>query len=612
MDGKSLDVMPEKLVHLKALFPDIFAEDKIDLQRLKEILGEEVFVQNEHYELSWAGKSEARREIQKQTTATLTLDRIGSVNFGSTQNVFIEGENLEVLRVLQKSYFGKIKIIYIDPPYNTGNDSFVYPDDYSERSDEFNKRTGITDENGFLNKQDLWQRNNRENGRFHSVWLSMMYPRLYLARNLLREDGVIFISIDDNEASNLKLICDEIFGEENFISSFIWKRRQNVDSRSKNGASVDHEYIIVYSKNADGKIRGADKDMDKYSNPDNDPRGVWMSDNMIGLATKDQRPNLHYDVIDPETGINYGCPVTGWRYEPKRMTEFIKNGEVIFPKLPTGRPRRKKFQADLISEFTGKSSILNTAFNTQATRELRELFGGADYFDFPRPIDLVKEFISQLDNNEIDTIILDFFAGSGTTAQAVMELNEENGGNRQFICVQMPEALGENSEAYKSGYKTIADITKARISKVIEKITTERESKLELETRQPLGFNAYKLAPSNFKIWRSDIQGKDAILEQLQVFQSSEKSGSPQENMLTELLLKTGLGLGVKYIQEQNFYKVGNLWICFEKFQPEMKEQILQGGIQKVIFLNSCFASDAKLSNLQLELKENEINLVII
>ena len=303
MDGKSLDVMPEKLVHLKALFPDIFAEDKIDLQRLKEILGEEVFVQNEHYELSWAGKSEARREIQKQTTATLTLDRIGSVNFGSTQNVFIEGENLEVLRVLQKSYFGKIKIIYIDPPYNTGNDSFVYPDDYSERSDEFNKRTGITDENGFLNKQDLWQRNNRENGRFHSVWLSMMYPRLYLARNLLREDGVIFISIDDNEASNLKLICDEIFGEENFISSFIWKRRQNVDSRSKNGASVDHEYIIVYSKNADGKIRGADKDMDKYSNPDNDPRGVWMSDNMIGLATKDQRPNLHYDVIDPETGI---------------------------------------------------------------------------------------------------------------------------------------------------------------------------------------------------------------------------------------------------------------------------------------------------------------------
>ena len=256
-----------------------------------------------------------------------------------------------------------------------------------------------------------------------------------------------------------------------------------------------------------------------------------------------------------------------------------------------------------------KSVLKNQPDTQKGKQEIIDLFG-KDVFTYVKPSQLIRHLIKTSTQNS--DLVLDFFAGSGTTAQAVMELNEEDGGNRQFICVQMPEVLEENSEAHKSGYKTIADITKARISKVIEKITTERESKLELETRQLLGFNAYKLAPSNFKIWRSDIQGKDAILEQLQVFQSSEKSDSPQENMLTELLLKTGLGLGVKYFQEQSFYKVGNLWICFEKFQPEMKEQILQGNVQKVIFLNSCFASDAELSNLQLELKENEINLVII
>ncbi len=225
MDGKSLDINAELIAQLKAMLPDVFSEDKIDFQRLKTALGEDAFVQGEHYELSWAGKTEARKEIQKQTTATLAPNRAASVDFDHAQNLFIEGENLEVLRTLQRSYFGKVKMIYIDPPYNTGNDSFVYPDDYSERQDEYKKRTGMTDENGFLNKQDLWRQNRRENGQFHSVWLSMMYPRLYLSRNLLREDGVIFISIDDNEAANLKLLCDEVFGEENFVANVVWQKK---------------------------------------------------------------------------------------------------------------------------------------------------------------------------------------------------------------------------------------------------------------------------------------------------------------------------------------------------------------------------------------------------
>ena len=614
MDGKSLDVVTEKLIHLKSLFPDIFAEGKIDLQRLKEILGEEVFVQNEHYELSWAGKSDARKEIQKQTTATLTPDRSGSVNFGSTQNVFIEGENLEVLRVLQKSYFGKIKMIYIDPPYNTGNDSFVYPDDYSERSDEFNKRTGITDENGFLNKQDLWQKNNKENGRFHSVWLSMMYPRLYLARNLLREDGVIFISIDDNEASNLKLICDEVFGEENFIGQIVWKKKTNGNNMGY--IPPVHDFILSYSKQKNSLVEDefgipiSQEHINKhYSNPDNDPRGLWTT---MDLSANHKGP--HFPIKNPSNGeIHYPSDGRYWVFNEAEVKKRISEGRIIFGKSGNGKPVQKAFLTDRKQRRIKAESWWDKhGLNEDGTKELTSLFGIPKIFVHSKPSITIRNLVNVATEISSSDLILDFFAGSGTTAQAVIELNEEDGGNRQFICVQMPEVLEENSEAHKAGYKTIADITKARISKVIEKITTERESKLELETRQPLGFNAYKLAPSNFKIWRSDIQGKDAILKQLEVFQSSEKSDSPQEDMLTELLLKTGLGLGVKYFQEQSFYKVGNLWICFEKFQSEMKEQILQGNVQKVIFLNSCFASDAELSNLQLELKENEINLVII
>jgi len=577
MDGKSLDITKEKLAKLKYLFPNIFSEDKIDIQRLKEILGEEVFVQNEHYELSWAGKSEARREIQKQTTATLTPDRSGSVNFRSTQNVFVEGENLEVLRVLQKSYFGKIKMIYIDPPYNTGNDSFVYPDDYSERSDEFNKRTGITDENGFLNKQDLWQRNNRENGRFHSVWLSMMYPRLYLARNLLREDGVIFISIDDNEASNLKLICDEVFGEENFVANVIWQKKYAASNDVKGFAAM-HDHIFVYQKSihfSRNLLPRTSKQDDLYKYDSNNGKGLWRSDN---LTVKTFSESYYYEIINPNTQKGY-YPTKGrcWLTNKDTIQKWIDEGRVFFGQNGEGAPQLKRYLQE-VQQGTVPQTIWfheECGHNDEARKEIKELFENPP-FDTPKPSRLIKRILQLSTQPNENQFVIDFFAGSGTTAQAVIELNEEDGGNRQFICVQIPEVLEENREAYKAGYKTIADITKARISKVIEKITTERESKLELETRQPLGFNAYKLAPSNFKIWRSDIQGKDAILEQLQVFQSSEKSDSPQENMLTELLLKTGLGLGVKYIQEQSFYKVGNLWICFEKFQPEMKEQILQ------------------------------------
>ena len=474
MNGESLNITRDNLDKLKSLFPDVFSEGKIDFEKFKATFTDDINFANERYVLNWAGKADAFKVLQIPTTATLKPQPEQSMNFDTTQNVFIEGENLEVLKVLQKAYYGKIKVIEIDPPYNTGSDSFIYPDSFKENKAEYEKRIGDKDEEGYLMKEGMFRKNSKDSGHYHSNWLSMMYPRLFLAKNLLRDDGVIFVHIDDNEVHNLRLLMNEIFGEENFIACFIWKRRQNVDSRSKNGASVDHEYALCFRKSDKGFIRGAEKDLTKYSNPDNDPKGDWMSADMTGLATADQRPNLHYDLENPTTGIIYKCPPTGWRYEPKRMKEFIKNNEVLFPLKPDGRPRRKKFLNDLESDFTGFTTVLDTVFNTQGTRELRTLFEEKEYFDFPKPKELLKLLIEQGADKNND-IVLDFFGGSGTTAQAVLEMNQADGGNRKFILVQLPEKNDDDSEAHKAGYKTIADIAKERIRRVIVKIEKEKK-----------------------------------------------------------------------------------------------------------------------------------------
>ncbi|MBW6459702.1 MAG: site-specific DNA-methyltransferase [Bacteroidales bacterium] len=683
MNGESLNILQDRLSRLKAGFPEIFTEDRIDFEKFKASFTEDINFNNERYVLNWAGKSEAFRVLQIPTTATLKpqpeesltpgrlyqksstsnchqiLDRapttkavgykdvtkleptasvVGPLKEESSQtfdpalsnvpgieeflssdcgNIFIEGENLEVLKVLQKSYYGKIKCIIIDPPYNTGNDSFVYPDSFKENRDEYRKRTGEKDEEGYLMKEDLFRKNSKDSGHYHSNWLSMMYPRLFLAKNLLRDDGVIFVHIDDNEVHNLRLIMNEIFGEENFIAQFIWKRRQNVDSRSKKGASVDHEYVICYGKSERGIIRGAEKDLDKYSNPDNDPRGDWMSDNMVGLATPDQRPNLHYDLTDPSTGIVYKCPTTGWRYEPKRMQELIKNGEVIFPINPDGRPRRKKFLKDLESEFTGFSTVLNTVFNTQGTRELRSLFNDKEYFDFPKPKELIRTILEQgLSRN---CIILDFFAGSGTTAQAVLELNNEDGGNRKFILVQLPEQCDENSEVYKAGYKTIADISRERTRRVIKKIeaeqVAERKQKGEQidfgdnkETQQPdLGFKAFKLSPSNFRIWRGSEINEENLVEQLDAFTNPVRESSGQVNILYELMLKAGYLLTDKVEKIENFYSIngGELIIAIDSIDQPTVDKMIALQPKKVITLDILFKDNDRLkTNTVLQMRD--------
>jgi adenine-specific DNA-methyltransferase len=628
--GHSPDALAQRKAELLALLaqtaPELISDQQLNIDKLKALLGDERIAGDEHYELSWAGKSAARREIQKTSSLTLRPDANNPAN---AQHMLIEGENLEVLRVLQKSYYGKVKMIYIDPPYNTGNDSFVYPDNYSETLDEYQRRTGEKNEAGFLNKQNLWKKNSKENGQYHSAWLSMMYPRLYLARNLLRDDGVIFISIDDNEAANLKLLCDEVFGAENFVGEFIWKSRVSEDTRATNGLSSDHEYVICFSKLGFSPLRGAEKDLSKFANPDNDERGPWRSADMTGLATKDKRPNLHYDLVNPETGINYGCPSKGWRFESASMNQRIFEKRILWPSEEHGRPRQKLFLNEMSGIYKNISSVIQTSSTAEGTREINGLLG-VGIFDFPKPSSLVKLLTQQANDDE--SIVLDFFAGSGTTAHAVMELNLTDGGNRQSISVQMPEVLDEDSEAYKAGYRTIADITRARIDKVIAKLKAEHPDKTT-----DLACAHFTLAPSNFKVWRGDANTPEALREQLALFQTAEKpgaqnakggeAGSEHQAMLAELLLKHGLGaLGVHAISApkklagvtvQRVLMPDNrhMWLCFDLYTEALKAEITQAAPAQVVMLNSCFQgakADELLANLQLELAGLEIGLTVI
>ncbi|MCI7012817.1 MAG: site-specific DNA-methyltransferase [Clostridium sp.] len=489
---ESPDMTAQNIDRIAALFPNCVTEASdghggvkraVNFELLKQMLSPDMVDGDERYEFTWVGKKaaivEANKPIRKTLRPVLKDETIptgadsegkpycssGSKDWDTTENLYIEGDNLEVLKLLQESYLGKVKMIYIDPPYNTGND-FIYADDFMRSQEEEDRQMGMYDEDG-----DRLFKNTDSNGKFHSDWCSMIYSRLMLARNLLTDDGFIFISIGEEEINNMYAICNEIYGKSRHLGTFIWKRRQMVDSRSKTGVSEDHEYLLCYAKSASQRILGAKADMGKYSNPDNDPRGDWMSADMTGLATASQRPNLHYEFSNPETGIVYACPPLGWRYDRKHMEELIQNDEIIWPAAPSGRPRRKKFAKDLQSEYTGLSTILDTVYNTQATRELKVLFDGEDFFDFPKPVDYLKLIVQQGTSNE--GIVLDFFSGSATTAHAVMQLNAEDGGHRKFIMVQLPEKCDEASEAYKAGYKTICEIGKERIRRAGDKIKSE-------------------------------------------------------------------------------------------------------------------------------------------
>lgn len=606
-DSHSPNLSEELKKQLEALVPAAFKDGKLDANTLKQLLGMEIATQDERYGLNWAGKADSYKALQYPTSATLRPRQDQSVNFEHAQHVFIEGENLEVLKTLQRAYFGKVKMIYIDPPYNTGSDSFIYPDRFQESREDYLKRIESLDIDGNLTKEGLFRKNSKDNGHYHSNWLSMMLPRLYLARNLLCDEGVIFISIDDNEAANLKLLCDEVFGEENFVAEFVWKSRQNKDNRNISGVSIDHEYILSYSKSAEVRtLIGSERKTDAFSNPDNDERGDWTSGNMVGLLPQDLRPNCHYALINPATGVNYGKPKMGWRYDKNTMQKLIKEKRILWPASADGRPRRKIFLNEL-KELAGFSSIIGeNVYTRNGTSELDKIFDKR-YFDFPKPTDLIKSLVQQVTGKDQNSITLDFFAGSGSTADAVIDLNSADRLNRQYICVQMPEPTNEASEAYKAGYKTIADISRERIRRVIAQIKQKADLANPFDENDPnLGFRAFELAPSNFKQWRGDwAETTEELDKQLALMLPTEKQGAKSFDMAFELLLKNGRPLTskieLKTLHETPVYivwadeengSVANLMFLLESMQLEALPEILAIKPAHIVFLDSVFQNN--------------------
>jgi len=585
LDGKSLDITHDKMIKLKELFPEVFAEDKVDWEKLKAALGEDINFSNERYVLNWAGKSDAFRALQTPTTATLVPDKEESVNFDDTNHIFIEGENLEVLKALQKSYYGKVKMIYIDPPYNTGNDHFVYPDRFSESKDEYLKRIGDKDEAGYMTREGLFRKNSKDSGHYHSNWLSMMYPRLFLAKNLLKDDGVIFVSIDDNEVHNLRLLMNEVFGEENFIDCIIWKKRYGGGAKEKYLVSL-HEYILVYAKNIvdlpEIYIPLEQKSIDRYyklKDSNHNKRGPYRTHPLEATKSMGERKNLIYPIPAPDrTEV---MPKRQWLWAKERSLKALQNGELEFIKGKSGKwtVHTKQYLKEENGEIRKDKafSIIDNVYTQHGTNEIIDLFGNAQIFPFPKPTAFMK-FLINLGTQDKSGIVLDFFPGSGTTAHAILAQNKEDNGDRKFICVQLPEKCDEKSEAYKAGYKTIADIGKERIRRVIKKIEKEQKENKDLfsdeDQKLDLGFKVFKLRPSNFKIWRGDIiENGEELEKQLDAFVDPTTKDAIEDNMLFELLLKSGYDLNSevekKVFKNNNYYSYRRRRVDNRTFQNQ-------------------------------------------
>ncbi|MGF1532683.1 MAG: site-specific DNA-methyltransferase [Bernardetiaceae bacterium] len=602
MDGKSLDLYRQRLEQLRAWLPEAFPEQQLDWQRLRQALGQENTPSApEYYQLSWPSKSQARQEAFTPTTATLTPIREQSINFDEAKHIFIEGENLEVLKILQKAYFGQIKMIYIDPPYNTGNDSFVYPDNFAETRASYKART----------QSELWQKNTRDNGRFHSLWLSMMYPRLYLSRNLLREDGVIFISIDDNEIDNLKLLCNEIFGEENYVATIVWEKKYAPANDAKY-LSTTHEYILLYAKNKmvwrpilEERTPAMNA---RYKNIDNDPRGPWKPG---GFSVKTYSPSYDYPIKTPSGKIVHPPKGGCWQTSEARYFELLKDNRIYFGKNGDAKPQIKQFLNEVKQGLVTKTlwSHSEVGSTQVAMQELESLLGNK-FFDTPKPTRLIQKMLHITVQKDENALILDFFAGSGTLAQAVLEANAADQGNRRFVCVQLPEPLPEGSHAHKAGFTHIAQITRERIQKAIERL----QEQLQFSAQVPPGVAVYRLSPSHFKAWQSQAKDEVEIAQQLFDYQKTTKEDAQGEALLTELLLKLGIPLQAHPITKtpEGFYQVGAYWFCFQPYQPMHTERILSGQPGHVVFLGESFVTDHDLANLKANLALHQINLTVV
>ena len=601
----SPDLTQDNIARIRDLFPSCVTESKdaqgniklaVDFDQLRqELSGQIVEGPQERYHLNWPGKREALLTANAPIAKTLRPARDESVDFDTTKNLFIEGDNLEALKLLQETYLGKVKMIYIDPPYNTGND-FVYEDDFAEDIEEFKIKTNQKDEKG-----NRLQTNTEANGRFHSDWLSMMYSRIRLARNLLADDGVIFLSIDDNEVHNLRKVCDEIFGEANFIAELIWKRRAS-SALSDNNVSSDHEYVIAYQNGSLEGFIGIKKDFKNYTNQDNDPRGPWVSGDLTVGMNASMRPNQAYELIDPETGIKYPFnPNRVWAYIPESMNKLIEEKRVIFPKDSSKRPMLKRFQAELKSTHNPLSSIMidQVGLNTEATKLMQEMMGGA-IFEYSKPLSLIKSLIPQVTKD--NDVILDFFAGSSSTAHAVFEQNSLDGCSRKFIMVQLPEECNKKSSAYMAGYQNIADISKERIRRSGNKVINGKSHE---NWNKDIGFRVLKIDSSNM----ADIYYVPDEVKQTDLLKSADNIKPDRvkdhESLLFQVLLDWGVDLTLPIrkdkIQGKDVYFVDEnaLVACFDDgISEDMVKELAGFKPLRVVFRDNGFESDAVKINV--------------
>ena len=538
------DLAAERVRQLQALFPDVVTEGRVDFDKLRAALGDAVNGEPERYSFTWAGKRDAIHLLQMPSRATLLPAPDESVNWDETKHLFIEGDNLEVLKLLYKAYFGRVKMIYIDPPYNTGND-FIYPDNFADSLDTYLRITGQRDENG-----NGLTSNPETSGRYHSAWLSMMYPRLFVARQLLRDDGVIFVSIDDHEVHNLRMLMNEVFGEENFIAELCWNNVYGGGAKSKHVVS-QHEYVLLFSRNLDalGEIE-LPPDLDarrRYTGRDEKYpiRGPFRTQ-PLATNSMDQRPNLRFPIKWQGEEI---WPERQWQWSEERVKTALANNELII-----GRNRGKwsvrykqYLRDEMGEERTSKLfSVLTGPWGQEGTAEIREYFSDGKVFPFPKPSKLIKHFLSSVWRDD-SAIVLDFFAGSCPTAQAVLELNREHSSHHRFIMVQLPEATPADSTARQQGFETIADIGKERIRRVAAKLHDEQNGRLDLRgdaASEDLGFRVFKLAESHYRRW-TGLETRDAehYAEQMELFIDPLLDGWQPEGVIWEVAIKEGYGL---------------------------------------------------------------------
>ncbi len=575
----SIDIINDNVKKLGELFPECLTEiinddDKlekvVDFDKLKSLFSRSVVEGNkERYQFTWPDKSKARALANAPIEATLRPSREESVNFDTTENLYIEGDNLDVLKLLRETYYGKVKMIYIDPPYNTGND-FVYEDDFSQDVETYKAISGQYDNQG-----NRLQKNQESNGRFHTDWLNMMYPRLKIARDLLSDDGVIFISIDDNEQENLKKCCEEVFGGQNFVAQLIWERAY----APKNDArfiSNSHDYVLMVSKNIDnfviGRLPRTEEANARYSNPDNDPRGIWKSSDM---SVKTYNAECDYPITTPSGRIIEPPAGRCWSLSKKAFLERLNDNRIWFGPDGNSVPSIKRFLTELKFEGMAPTSIMfykDVGHSQEGAKEVTAIME-AGVFDGPKPIRLIRRLLT-LANLRNDDVILDFFSGSATTAHAVMQLNAEDGGQRKFIMVQLPEACDEKSEAYKAGYKNICEIGKERIRRAGKKILEEQKNKAgdlfsEGNSDLDVGFRVLKLDSSNMEkvYYRPEDLSQDALAGLI----SNIKEGRTDEDLLFQVMLDLGVLLSSKIetevINGKKVFNVnkGYLMACFDE-----------------------------------------------